>query len=315
MKLKLPKQLNQTGSLHLVVPLVLALVVIGAVFVRVSNIGHAAAGTTVKTATTTLPPPIKGVPYGTDSPLQASDIFPGKTANSPTVIFVHGGGWTTNDKSQFDTKALSLQEQGIAVFNINYRLDSSTVSAFPMEVDDVKAATQWAMAHAAQYNADPANVTLLGGSAGGQLVGMAAIQLNNAASGTVKRVVTLSGPTDFVVLVQDDINGSLGTTATDKNFEKDIPKALGCVLASCTTTTETQWSPARQITAANCPAGGWLLYNSQSELIPLDQPNAMIAALNNQGCIVKPTIIPGTIHAFGYWSTVRPAIVTFVKSP
>jgi len=45
--------------------------------------------------------------------------------------------------------------------------------------------------------------SLFGGSAGGQLVGMAAEQLNTTASGTVKAVVDLSGPSDFVGLAQD----------------------------------------------------------------------------------------------------------------
>jgi acetyl esterase/lipase len=311
MKLKFNNKLNQSGSLHLVLPVLVALVVIAAVVVRVTMVSDAATKPAA-VAKPKLAAPVKDIAYGSD-PLQKLDIFAAKNPNAPVVVFVHGGGWTTNDKSQFGSQAKSLQLKGDTVFNINYRLDSATVGAFPMEVDDVKAATQYALSHAAQYNGNPSKVILLGGSAGGQLVGMAAIQLNNATAGTVKGVVTLSGPTDFISLVQDDKNGTLGTKRTEQNFAQNIPQALGCALNACTVATETQWSPASQVTASNCPSN-WLIFNSQSELIPLDQPTAMDNALRAAGCHDTKTIVPGSEHAFAYWGKVKPAIVSFIQA-
>jgi acetyl esterase len=287
-----------------VMPLVGAVAIMASLLIGLTGTSKVAAA---------LPPPIKDVAYGSD-PLQKLDIYSAKVPNSPVVVFVHGGGWTTNDKSDVGTQASALRQQGNVIFNINYRLDSATVGAFPMEIDDVKAAAQYAITNAAQYNGDPSKIILLGGSAGGQLVGMAAEQLNDAASGTVKAVVSLSGPTDFVSLIQDDKNGVFGTKKTGKDFAANVPQALGCALNDCTVATETQWSPASHVTAANCPAGGWLIFNSDAELIPLDQPNAMEAALQQNGCPVTKTILPGTDHAFSYWGDVKPAIASFIDT-
>jgi acetyl esterase/lipase len=258
------------------------------------------------------PPLIKDVAYGPEEK-QKMDIYPVVKGSARSVVLVHGGGWATNDKSQMGVEAKSLQREGIAVFNVNYRLDSSTVQAFPMEVEDVEAATRFAIAHASQYNTSSENVVYVGTSAGGQLVGAAAERLNEAASGTIKAVVTLSGPFDFPSLLQDDREGKF-----NKTFSKNIPQALGCSLeTTCKSPAKealaTQWSPAKQLTASNCPAG-WLIFNSQDELITLDQPAAMKAALEREGCAVSERLLAGTKHAVEYWGTVRPEIVEFIRA-
>jgi len=320
------KKLNQKGSFHYLLLIAVVVVAVALVAIRVGK-SNATQTPTTKTASTTtkLPARVANIAYtsGTCADTrtisnQMGDMYPSPVANSPVVVFVHGGGWIGNSRLQFVNEVRYLQAQNISVFNIDYCLDSTTISAFPMEVDDVKLAAQWAIANASQYNGNPSDVILLGGSSGGQLVGMAAEQLNAAASGTIKGVVTLSGPTNFVSLVQDDYNGQI----TDTSFAANIPRALGCIIKpitttkpenTCSTTTETQWSPALQVNSSNCPAG-WQIFNSQNELMPMDQPNAMISALQANNCQVTSQILPGTAHAFGYWSSVESSIASFIHS-
>jgi hypothetical protein len=58
-----------------------------------------------------------------------------------------------------------------------------------------------------------------------------------------------------------------------------------------------------------------LIYNSQSEEVPVDQPNAMTAALQRRKCKVTETILPGSGHAGGgYWDTVKADVIAFIKS-
>ncbi len=259
------------------------------------------------------PSPHMNVPYGPE-PLQQMDIYPAAAAGAPLVVIVHGGGWATNDKREETLESKYLQKAGFAVFNINYRLDGKKIQAFPMEIEDVEAATAYAIAHAATYNASTARVVELGGSAGGQLVGTATERMNEAAPATVRAVVTLSGPFDFPMLLQEDREGTF-----EKNFSRNIPQALGCVLeTTCKTPAKeawaVQWSPNRQVTGANCPAGGWQLFNSEKELIRLTQANAMTEALQTHGCPVTEKIVAGTQHSFFYWSSVRSAIVSFIGS-
>ncbi|HEX5226030.1 MAG TPA: alpha/beta hydrolase fold domain-containing protein, partial [Solirubrobacteraceae bacterium] len=166
-----------------------------------------------------------------------------------------------------------------------------------------------------EYNGDPNNVTLLGGSAGGQLVGMAALNLDTAAPNTVKGVVALSGPFDFVSLMEEDLRGE----TRSKSFSMNIPRALGCkitrpkeapVTTTCTEEVEREWSPVDHVTA--CPRH-WLMFNSENELIPLMQEDEMASALTAAGCTFTADVEPGEGHAFAYWSKVRPTITGFVN--
>ncbi len=247
---------------------------------------------------------IPDVKYGSAS-LENMTIYPASKAGAHLVVVVHGGGWATESATYFASQAAALQAAGFAVFNINYRLDSKTVAAFPMETYDVSLAIHWAIAHAATYHADPTHVSLVGGSAGGELVAWAAETL---PPGTIRDVVTLSGAFDFAKLVND---GNAGTENHD--LAVSGAQALGCTLSTCTAPTEAQWSPADHLTATNCPPK-WYLINSSNELMPMDQPTEMTQVLQSKKCTVLERIVPGTSHSIGYWSTVSPQVISFVRT-
>jgi carboxylesterase type B len=203
-------------------------------------------------------PALLNVPYGANEK-QVMDVYPASAQASPLVVLVHGGGWTSGDKKTRSAQAKELQAQGFAVFNIDYRLDSKTVQAFPMEVEDTESATRYAIEHAAEHNANAGNVVLVGGSAGGQLVAAAAENLNTVSPGTVKGVVALSGAFSFPLLLQDAREHMLSLVLAN-----DITRALGCALKTTCETPEReawalQWSPA----AHTSSCGSWLIFNSE----------------------------------------------------
>ncbi|MDQ6810715.1 MAG: alpha/beta hydrolase, partial [Actinomycetota bacterium] len=144
---------------------------------------------------------IQGVSYG---PLGGDKvvIFPALSPGARTVLLVHGGGWheQTSEVPQRLT-AKELQKQGFAVFDVLYPQDSEAEGAFPLEPEAIETAITWAIANGPTYNANPANVVLVGGSAGGNLVEMAAGRLDALAPGTVQGVVSLSGPANLHALV------------------------------------------------------------------------------------------------------------------
>lgn len=100
------------------------------------------------------------------------------------VILVHGGGWTTGDKSGGPRKAFiapmhePLQQAGLAWFSINYRL--APQHPYPACLDDVLTAIRWIKEHAAAYRVDPTRLALSGESAGGHLVALAAVRADAA---------------------------------------------------------------------------------------------------------------------------------------
>ncbi|MEM6364453.1 MAG: SMP-30/gluconolactonase/LRE family protein, partial [Planctomycetota bacterium] len=88
----------------------------------------------------------------------------------PAVIVIHGGGWLKGDKTSFWPICEKLAAKGLVVMAAEYRL--GVESPFPAAVQDVHAAVRWLKQHATRFNIDPDRITLLGGSAGGHLVGL-----------------------------------------------------------------------------------------------------------------------------------------------
>lgn len=254
---------------------------------------------------------------------QRANIWASATPNSPTVILVHGGGWRKQGGLAYLKKeALGLQAQGFTVFSINYQQDNANRAAFPLEPNDIMAATQWAMANAATYNANPAKVVLVGGSAGGNLVALAAEQLDAAHAGTVDGVVSLSGPMNFQTLIPLVENGFI----TNHSFIASIYQALGGsedegyfggeegdeeeVLL--TQALEREGSPALNIPSHDCPQ--WLLFSSESDLVPASQSEEMYGDLLAAKCKATLRIVPGSQHAFAYWGQVSDTIYGFIGS-
>jgi len=171
-------------------------------------------------ATTTAPPPAtppqstagpihENVPYGAANgePLLL-DIFE-PSGNSehprPAVILIHGGGWTTFDKSKMRTLAQFLARSGFVAVSVDYRLFHDDKNRWPAQLDDVQRSVRWLRANDAKYNVASEHLGAYGHSAGAQLaalLGMLETRDNSDAalakySSKVEAVVDASGPTEF----------------------------------------------------------------------------------------------------------------------
>ncbi len=107
--------------------------------------------------------------YGSD-PKQSLDIFqPGSEEASkvPVLIYLHGGGWISADKKNYDGICARLSETGLLVVNVNYRL--APRNRFPAQLQDVAQAVAWIHRNAAEYGGDHTRIILAGDSAGAQL--------------------------------------------------------------------------------------------------------------------------------------------------
>ena len=90
----------------------------------------------------------------------------------PGVVMVHGGGWRADhDLSYFEPLAASLADEGVAVWNIEYRRVTGE-GGWPetlADADDATEALATAVQQAADGRLDLARVHLAGHSAGGHL--------------------------------------------------------------------------------------------------------------------------------------------------
>jgi acetyl esterase/lipase len=88
-------------------------------------------------------------------------------APTPTVIFIHGGGWVQGTKEASMLTVLPYIAMGYSVVNVEYRL--ANVSLAPAAIEDCRCALRWVVAHAKEYNLDADRIVVAGASAGGHL--------------------------------------------------------------------------------------------------------------------------------------------------
>ena len=91
----------------------------------------------------------------------------GLTDLNPTIVHIHGGGWTNGNKESSDLTFLPYLEMGWIVVNVEYRL--ADVSHAPAAVEDCRCALRWIYRNAEQYNFDLDRIVATGNSAGGHL--------------------------------------------------------------------------------------------------------------------------------------------------
>lgn len=82
----------------------------------------------------------------------------------PLLVYIHGGGWYTGDKSQKMPDYAPFLDQGISFAAINYRLTPE--NPLPAPVHDAARAIQFIRSKAVDWNVDPDHVALIGPSAG-----------------------------------------------------------------------------------------------------------------------------------------------------
>jgi acetyl esterase/lipase len=102
----------------------------------------------------------------------------GRTGNMPVVVFIHGGAFTSGDKSTAKKFVPFLTAEGYAVASVNYRL--SPGSMFPAQIHDVKGAVRFLRANAAKYHLDADNFAVMGTSAGGVLASLLGVSCGEA---------------------------------------------------------------------------------------------------------------------------------------
>jgi acetyl esterase/lipase len=108
------------------------------------------------------------------------DIYQRRNPSTPqpTLLYIHGGGWTGGTKEGSFMSAMPWLEMGWNVVNVEYRL--ARISPAPAAVEDCLCALKWVVSHAAQYHIDPTKIVTSGDSAGGHLALMTGITPESA---------------------------------------------------------------------------------------------------------------------------------------
>lgn len=111
-----------------------------------------------------------------------------RTAPTPVILFLHGGGWVLGGFSSHHSLARRLcVRSGLPLVAVDYRL--APEHPYPAAVEDARAALRWLVNSTDVHGLPVTGVSVAGDSAGGNL---AAVLANEATAGTVPGVDALT---------------------------------------------------------------------------------------------------------------------------
>ncbi len=144
---------------------------------------------------------LSNVSYGTDAAQKMDVYLPANrsTASTKVMIIIHGGAWSSGDKSDLNAfiDTLKKRQPDYAIFNINYRLSTGAANLFPAQENDVKAAVEFIYSKRSEYLISDKFV-LNGQSAGAHLALLHAYKYTTPVK--IKAVIDFFGPSDMVEL-------------------------------------------------------------------------------------------------------------------
>ena len=126
----------------------------------------------------------------------------------PVVVFFYGGSWEAGRRQDYQFVAEALTTNGFIAVLPDYRVYPEVV--FPAFMQDAAAAVKWTREHIAEYGGDPAQLFVMGHSAGAHIAAMLALDgqyLNEVGMRPqdLDGMIGLAGPYDFLPLQSDTL--------------------------------------------------------------------------------------------------------------
>jgi acetyl esterase/lipase len=218
---------------------------------------------------------LPNVSYGTDAAQKMDVYLPANrsTASTKVMIIIHGGAWSSGDKTDVNSfiDTLKKRQPDYAIFNINYRLSTGAANLFPTQENDVKAAVEFIYSKRSEYIISDKFV-LNGQSAGAHLALLHAYKYTTPVK--IKAVIDFFGPTDMV-----DLYNNPGL----------VPSATVALIVGATPTTNPtlyqQSSPINFVTAQCSPTiilqgGADPLVNATTQSLALKNKLVTAGAVN-----------------------------------
>jgi acetyl esterase/lipase len=230
-----------------------------------------------------------GITYLTASNWEAKlDVYtPRAEGPHPTVLQIHGGGWTGGSREGTFLRALPFMEMGYAVVNISYRL--ARVADAPAAVEDCLCALRWVIRNAKEYGFDITRIVTTGYSAGGHLAlttGMipASAGLDRQCPGTeplnVAAIVNWYGIADVADLLDGANMKTYAVTWLGSRPDRvDVAKRL---------------SPLSYVRAGLPPV--LTIHGDADPTVPYSHATRLHAALQQVGVATELVTIPKGLH-------------------
>jgi acetyl esterase/lipase len=249
---------------------------------------------------------VKNLAYGDAGVRNLLDVYHHRSrpANSPVLIYIHGGAWTSGKKDQQGLPMIyHFASRGWLCIAPNYRL--SPAATFPDPLVDIKRVIAWVRENAAQHGGDPTQLFVSGGSAGGHLTALVALTANDPAfqpgfedvDTSITAAIPLYGDYDWL-----DYSGERSSRGLDR-MSFFVEKILKCTPDDNRALWE-QGSPLFHVRADAPPF--FVLHGDRDSLLLVEDARHFVAALHAVSS--QPVAygeLPGAQHAFDGFPSVR----------
>jgi acetyl esterase/lipase len=220
----------------------------------------------------------------------------------PVALLVHGGGWHSGDKRQWEESrwAQRLSRRGWLVINANYRLactarvsereaarrDSRLCGhAMRTSIADVRSALRFTADRARNWGGDQGRIVLFGASAGGQLAMLAGSDADRPRG--VRAVIAIGPPTNLTWVGR---RPELPLFASAR-------QSIGCDLAACPSAWQAA-SPAANIRRGITPPT-WIFNAGGDPITPIEPIRRYVELLQSRGVathLLTPVDPAATCH-------------------
>jgi acetyl esterase/lipase len=235
---------------------------------------------------------VYGVAEGHELKLDVITVGPDRQMR-PTLIYIHGGGWSGGTKEEYQWFTLPFIAAGMNVVNVEYRVAS--VSLAPAAVEDCRCALRWVFRHSQEYGFDINKLVLDGHSAGGHLslmTGMldASAGFDNNCPGKedlkVSAIINYFGITDVTDVLEGKNQQDWAVTWFGSLPDKmNLAKRL---------------SPLTYVRSGLPPI--ITIHGTNDSLVPYQEAVRLHEALDRVGAPNELVTIPGGVHGSQFWS-------------
>jgi acetyl esterase/lipase len=121
------------------------------------------------------------------------DFYPAQGRDgAPCVLVLHGGGWDSGNRKEFESFNHFIAKLGYAVAAMDYRL--APASPWPAQKEDTVDAIKFLQSRASDLNINGKNIVLMGRSSGGQIAQAVAYGKRDPA---IRGVIAFYAPADM----------------------------------------------------------------------------------------------------------------------
>lgn len=234
-----------------------------------------------------------GVVIGTTGSRELkADLFrpppPADGSRLPGVVFVHGGGWRTGDRTQLRGYGVLVGREGYVGLCIEYRLIPE--ATYPESLHDVKAAIRWMRANADELGVDPDRIAVHGNSAGGHLALLA------AATGDDPDLEGSGGNAEFSSAVNACVAIYAPTLIGAGGWNDGARPGVALFETGGTDELFDAASPLRRVHAGFPPT--FLIHGTADALVPPQASLLMYQALIDAGVSTELKMVADQPHSF-----------------